>query len=206
MQSAVLGMGLSLVAMGFAAFAVGCPAYGALLQEGIDLAVILNALRALRTERGDPDAEASTQRNWCNASAVVVRTDARRSSVLREAAQQVSAGDRSAGLQTLRIADDFLQDTLLPHEDAEDKALYPALAGRLGGPEATATMSRMHGEIHRLAQRLHSHRGMADAAGAVTDEQSDDLLACLYGLYALLCLHFVQEEENFSVLAPNLDQ
>lgn len=106
----------------------------------------------------------------------------------------------------MRIADDFLQDTLLPHEDAEDKALYPALAGPLGGPEATATMSRMHGEIHRLAQRLHSHRGMADAAGAVTDEQSDDLLACLYGLYALLCLHFVQEEENFFVLAPNLDQ
>ena len=28
-------------------------------------------------------------------------------------------------------------------------------------------------------------------------DQSDDLLACLYGLYALLCLHFVQEEENF---------
>ena len=23
-----------------------------------------------------------------------------------------------------------------------------------------------------------------------------------YGLYALLCLHFVQEEENFFVLAP----
>ena len=32
----------------------------------------------------------------------------------------------------------------------------------------------------------------------------DDLLACLYGLYALLCLHFVQEEENFFVLAPTL--
>jgi hypothetical protein len=42
----------------------------------------------------------------------------------------------------------------------------------------------------------------AEAAGTVTAEQSDDLLACLYGLYALLCLHFVQEEENFFVLAP----
>jgi hypothetical protein len=39
-------------------------------------------------------------------------------------------------------------------------------------------------------------------AGTVTAEQSDDLLACLYGLHALLCLHFVQEEENFFVLAP----
>ena len=96
----------------------------------------------------------------------------------------------------------FLQDTLLPHEDAEDKALYPALAGPLGGPEATATMSRMHAEIRRLAQRLHSHREIAETAGTVSAEQSDDLLACLYGLYALLCLHFVQEEENFFVLAP----
>ena len=46
-QSAGVGMGLSLAAMGFAAFGWLPPAMGALLQEGIDLAVILNALRAL---------------------------------------------------------------------------------------------------------------------------------------------------------------
>jgi iron-sulfur cluster repair protein YtfE (RIC family) len=123
-------------------------------------------------------------------------------SILRNAAQQVSAGERTTALRTLCAADDFLQNTLLPHEDAEDSALYPALARPLGSPEATATMSRMHAEIRRLAQRLHSHREMAEAAGTVTSEQSDDLLACLYGLYALLCLHFVQEEENFFVLVP----
>jgi hypothetical protein len=63
-------------------------------------------------------------------------------------------------------------------------------------------MSRMHAEIHRLAGRLHSHRELAEETGAVRPEQSDDLMACLYGLYALLRLHFVQEEENFFVLAP----
>jgi heavy metal translocating P-type ATPase len=47
-QSVVAGMGLSLVAMGVAAFGYLPPLSGALLQEGIDLAVILNALRALR--------------------------------------------------------------------------------------------------------------------------------------------------------------
>ena len=123
--------------------------------------------------------------------------------VLRDAAQQVTAGEPRA-LATLQTADTFLQDTLLPHEDAEDSALYPALAGPLGSAEATATMSRMHAEIHRLAERLSAHREIAEAAGTVTAEQSDDLLACLYGLYALLCLHFVQEEENFFVLAPTL--
>jgi heavy metal translocating P-type ATPase len=46
-QSVLAGMGLSLVAMAVAAFGYLPPVAGALLQEGIDLAVILNALRAL---------------------------------------------------------------------------------------------------------------------------------------------------------------
>jgi heavy metal translocating P-type ATPase len=46
-QSVVVGIGLSGVAMGFAAFGFIAPVAGAFLQEGIDVAVILNALRAL---------------------------------------------------------------------------------------------------------------------------------------------------------------
>jgi heavy metal translocating P-type ATPase len=47
-QSVLAGMGLSIVAMGVAAAGYLPPVAGAILQEGIDLAVILNALRALR--------------------------------------------------------------------------------------------------------------------------------------------------------------
>jgi heavy metal translocating P-type ATPase len=47
-QSVLAGMGLSLAAMGVAAFGYLPPLAGALFQEAIDLAVILNALRALR--------------------------------------------------------------------------------------------------------------------------------------------------------------
>ena len=47
-QSVVAGMGLSLIAMAIAAAGWLPPAPGALLQEGIDIAVILNALRALQ--------------------------------------------------------------------------------------------------------------------------------------------------------------
>jgi P-type E1-E2 ATPase len=50
-QSVVVGMGLSFIAMGFAAVGMLVPVAGALLQEGIDLAVVLNALRALRPGR-----------------------------------------------------------------------------------------------------------------------------------------------------------
>lgn len=47
-QGIVAGMGLSAVAMGFAAFGFLTPVAGALLQEAIDVGVILNALRVLR--------------------------------------------------------------------------------------------------------------------------------------------------------------
>ena len=47
-QSVLAGMGLSIAAMGVAAAGYLPPVAGALLQEGIDLAVILNALRARR--------------------------------------------------------------------------------------------------------------------------------------------------------------
>ena len=47
-QSVIAGMLMSFVAMGFAAFGYLPPVAGALLQEGIDVIVILNALRALR--------------------------------------------------------------------------------------------------------------------------------------------------------------
>jgi cation transport ATPase len=47
-QSVLAGMGLSFVAMIAAALGHLPPVAGALLQEGIDVAVIVNALRALR--------------------------------------------------------------------------------------------------------------------------------------------------------------
>ncbi|MDZ7601760.1 MAG: heavy metal translocating P-type ATPase [Hoeflea sp.] len=49
-QSVVAGIGLSIAGMIAAAFGLLSPVQGALLQEVIDIAVILNALRALRIE------------------------------------------------------------------------------------------------------------------------------------------------------------
>ena len=48
LQSATLGIGMSAIAMGFAAMGYLSPVQGALLQEVIDIGVILNGLRALR--------------------------------------------------------------------------------------------------------------------------------------------------------------
>ena len=64
-------------------------------------------------------------------------------------------------------------------------------------------MSRTHAEIQRLADRIGATWSWPERAGAIEPDQVDDLLACLYGLYALLRLHFVQEEENYFTLAED---
>ncbi len=53
-QSIAVGLGLSLVGMVAAAFGYLPPVAGALVQEGIDVAVILNALRASRAADRPP--------------------------------------------------------------------------------------------------------------------------------------------------------
>ena len=55
-QSVVAGIGLSVLGMFAAAFGYLSPVQGALLQEAIDVAVILNALRALRISPAGIDA------------------------------------------------------------------------------------------------------------------------------------------------------
>lgn len=56
-ESVVAGIGLSVLGMIAAAFGLLSPVQGALLQEVIDVAVILNALRALRIRPGDGVAQ-----------------------------------------------------------------------------------------------------------------------------------------------------
>ncbi|MFJ5925026.1 heavy metal translocating P-type ATPase [Kitasatospora sp. NPDC092948] len=200
-QSALGGMALSFAAMVLAAFGFLPPAVGALLQQLIDVAVILNALRALRPGPGvGPEIDADTEE-------LVHRFAAEHDDLrdvleaVREAADRLTASNSADALAAVRRVDHLLTTRLLPHEDAEEHELYPALADALGGPETTATMSRAHTEIHRLAHRITTHLAHADAAGALAPEQQDDLRACLYGLHSVLQLHFAQEEENYFSLS-----
>ncbi|MEU5384813.1 hemerythrin domain-containing protein [Kitasatospora cineracea] len=105
-------------------------------------------------------------------------------------------------LAAVRQVDRLLTDLLLPHEHAEEHRLYPALTRRLGGSEATETMSRAHTEIDRLARRITTHLHLADEEGRLRPDRTDDLTACPYGLHAVLRLHFQQEEESYFSLTP----
>lgn len=95
----------------------------------------------------------------------------------------------------------FLRGHLVPHARAEEVALYPVVERVLGAPGSTATMSRDHVEVVRLVEELSEARdalaGGAAGRGAVVAVQR-----LLYGLYAVLRLHFAKEEE---VYLPLLD-
>ncbi|MFD8304529.1 heavy metal translocating P-type ATPase [Streptomyces sp. NPDC059690] len=201
-QSALGGMLMSLAAMAAAAFGLLPPAAGALLQEGIDVAVILNALRALRVDQAarrplTPAAEALIHRFAAEHDDLQDVLES-----VRAAADRLSDTPGPKALASVEETHRLLTERLLPHEYAEEHQLYPALAPTLGGPEATATMSRAHTEIERLSRRIATHLQLAHAEGGLAPEQLDDLRSCLYGLNTVLRLHFTQEEENYFSLAP----
>jgi hypothetical protein len=71
----------------------------------------------------------------------------------------------------------------------------------MGAPEATATMSRDHVEIGRLTQELGSLLSHL-VGGSMGEEEERDLRRVLYGLSALIRVHFAKEEE---IYLPILD-
>ena len=86
---------------------------------------------------------------------------------------------------------EFLAYHLVPHAQAEEAALYPAVQEALGSPEATLTMIRDHVEIRRYIEELDSLRHDVSA------QNFKALQRVLYGLYALVKVHFVKEEEVY---------
>lgn len=123
--------------------------------------------------------------------------------LLRDAADQLAAAPDQPAMEGIRHAYTMLTERIIPHERAEETQLYPALAHPLGTSEATAPMSRTHAEIQRLSDRIGTHLALAQSNGAIGADQVDDLLSCLYGLHALLRLHFLQEEESYFTLADD---
>jgi hypothetical protein len=126
--------------------------------------------------------------------------------LIRDCADQLVDDGRERALPSVSAAYALLTDRIMPHERAEERQLYPALAKPLHSCEATVTMSRTHAEIERLTDRIGTHVRLAEEAGQIQADQVDDLLASLYGLHALLRLHFVQEEEGYFALVPETPQ
>ncbi len=199
-QSVVAGMTMSLLAMVAAGFGLLRPTQGALLQELIDLAVILNALRALRPGADEavdlPEADLALVRRFRTEHASL-RPDVDR---LAAVADEIGVVAPERALELAREVQRFLADDLLPHERAEDTELYPALERVLGGNDSTGTMSRGHAEIAHLSHRLSRVLDEVDG-DRLEGEDATDVLRLLYGLHAVLTLHFSQEDESYFSLA-----
>jgi len=82
---------------------------------------------------------------------------------------------------------DFLRNTLLPHADEEERTVYREVAKRLGRPEATAPMTHDHVAIRIRTVQLSTTGG----------DEVDRLQELLYGLYALISVHFWKEEQLY---------
>ena len=205
LQSVLAGMGMSVAAMGLAAAGLLPAVWGALLQEAIDVAVILNALRALRpvasAERLTAADAALTRR--FRAEHQLIRADIEQ---LRIAADALTTDPLAApaAMAQVRHAHALLTGDIWPHENAEEADLYPALNRLLGGTDPTAAMSRAHAEIAYQIARLGLL--IADIGDRAPDEADiADLRGALYGLYAILRLHTVQEDEAYLSLGEDAD-
>jgi len=198
-QSVIAGIGMSLAAMGVAACGYLPAVWGALLQEAIDVAVILNSLRVLlpgeRTVRL-VEREAEIARRF-SAEHLMIRADL---DELRQAADALGAHGGPDAVARLRHVHSLLVNEVLPHEQAEDDVLYPALARVLGGSDPLGPMSRGHAEIAHLVGRLGR---LLDEVEPDEPDEADtaELRRLLYGLYAILRLHTAQEEESYLSLA-----
>jgi heavy metal translocating P-type ATPase len=201
LQSVLAGMAMSLAAMGVAAVGLLPAVWGALLQEGIDVAVILNALRALQAAPAAPrlaPAEAALTRRFR------AEHEAIRSAIeeLRTAADSLGLIVPAQAIARVRQVHRTLAEEVGPHEQAEEAELYPVLDRLLGSPDATATMSRGHAEIAHRIRRLGQ---LLDDIGDEPADDADiaDLRGLLYGLHAILQLHTAQEEESYLSLADD---
>jgi heavy metal translocating P-type ATPase len=196
LQSVLAGMGLSVAAMGFAAAGLLTPVAGALLQEAIDVAVILNALRALRGGGSRPDPAAAAIGERFRDEHRRLLPEVRR---LRLVADRLDDLSPAAARRELLAVHHFLREQLLPHERAEDADVYPLVARMIGGEDPTATMSRAHLEIAHL---IRLFTGLVDELPPEGPAAEDlrELRRVLYGLYAILRLHFAQEEDSYLAL------
>ncbi|HEX6620637.1 MAG TPA: hemerythrin domain-containing protein [Solirubrobacteraceae bacterium] len=79
----------------------------------------------------------------------------------------------------------FLRGTLLPHARAEEEILYPAWAELVGFRDAAVPMVHDHEAIVARVERLEA----ADLSDV------DTLQELLYGLHALISVHFRKEED-----------
>jgi heavy metal translocating P-type ATPase/RND family efflux transporter MFP subunit len=202
MQSIIAGMALSGVTMIAAAFGYVTPVAGALLQEAIDVAVILNALRALAPPHtlGHPPMS--------EAAAAILREDHERLAPSLERLRQIAdALDDVQGAEAVDYileANRIIETVIARHEREDEATIYPRVSSYLKKGHGLSAMSRAHREIlhqARLLGRLSDGLRPSDVEPyLVRDAQS-----IIESIESLVHIHNAQEEDIYEDAAAQLD-
>ncbi len=200
LESVVIGMSLSVVAMTIAAAGFLPPIAGAVIQEVVDVVVIVNALRVLLvrarpTGAGLADIDVEQLRR--EHTALLPLLDQ-----IRDFADRLPKLSGGAIAGELAGIIDALDERLLPHERADDLEVYARLAPLLGGEDPLAAMSGAHREIFKMVRSLR--QTVADLPRDGTNAmQVQAIQRLLYGLEAIVRLHCAQEEELFHAVGAD---
>jgi heavy metal translocating P-type ATPase len=197
-ESIVAGMALSTLAMLAGMFGWLMPVPAAIVQEMIDVAVILNALRALNPghasigKRMTAEAGRELHRNHVT---LIGTLDRLRSivDVLDDAVPEHAAA-------LITEANRLVQDQVVVHERDDEGQVYPQLARVLSESHGLSAMSRAHREI------LHIARLLARVAEDLPTEKVDrylirDAQRLIEAIETLVRLHTAQEEDIYEAVA-----
>jgi heavy metal translocating P-type ATPase len=193
-QSIVVGMLLSGVAMLAATFGWLTPVAGALTQELIDIAVILNALRVLTPgwRRGGESIPAAAARALHQEHQALDATLDR----LREIADSLDDAAPGAAVMLIGEATALVNRQIVDHERNDESRVYPRLMKILHDGHGLAAMSRAHREI------LHLARLLARLSDGLEVENADrylirDAQRFIESIEALVRIHNAQEEDIY---------
>jgi hypothetical protein len=194
LQSIIAGLGLSALAMAVAAAGFLPPIAGALTQEVIDIAVILNALRAL-TSGKKPGGQRMPA-----AAINALRSDHGRVEAsldhLREIADALDHSDTDHAFRLILEADRIIEHEVVAHERKDESAVYPQVAKFLADRHGLGAMSRAHREIIHLARLLHR---LADGLSPPDVDRYliRDGQRIIEAIEALVRIHNAQEEDIY---------
>ena len=197
-ESILVGMGLSTLAMLAALAGWLVPVPAAILQEVIDVAVILNALRALqpaRSSRVRRTLPATTGRDLMGRHVALIRN----LDHLRSIADALDDATPESAAALIEQADSVVQEQVVEHERNDEGVVYPKLAKVLADSHGLSAMSRAHREI------LHLARLLARIAEDLRSEKIDrylirDAQRVVEAIEALVRIHTAQEEDIYDAV------
>ncbi|MCP3463368.1 heavy metal translocating P-type ATPase [Bradyrhizobium sp. CCGUVB23] len=198
LQSILVGMGLSLAAMVAATVGWLDPVPAAIVQEVIDVAVILNALRALTPAHGSAGRRISAEQGLAlHHDHQALFRDLDRLRKIVDAIDEVPP-DTAAAL--IEEADRLVQGSIVKHEREDEGSVYPKIAEVLRERHGLSAMSRAHREI------LHLARLLARIASDLPSEKIDrylvrDAQRVIEAIETLVRMHTAQEEDIYEAVA-----